>query len=205
MPEENSTPEANDKPADPASAAPAPAAGEPPKAKPPEAVAPTGEETDKAPPRPRPASAAEAAAPAAEGAAPASRPKPGADAPAKPLADYLREDLQPLLQQRMQAEGATDVQITTGDTELTATWDAGDKIFTLYFDEGNLEGRKTISSARSSTRGRDVQMFMPPERGFKGVDAKQIVTMILIQFTTTLTWIHKTPGAKAAAAKKPKK
>lgn len=211
MPEENSTPEANDQPAVPATveaaAPPVTAPAEPPKANPPEVVAPAGEETDKAPPpRPRPPRATEAAAPAAEGATPAPRPRPGADAaPAKPLADYLKEDLQPLLQQRMQAEGAMDVQITTGDAELTATWDEGDKIFTLYFDEGSLEGRKTITSARSSSHGRDMQMFMPPERGFKGVDAKQIVTMILIQFTTTLTWIHKTPAGKAGAGKKPKK
>jgi hypothetical protein len=156
-------------------------------------------------PEPNPAPNADGQPAPAEGAAPAARPRPGADAAAKPLPEYLAEDVQPLLEKRMQAEGATDLQITTGDAELTATWDGGDKTFTLYFDEGSLDGRKTISYTRSGSRGRVVQMFMPPERGFKGVDAKQIAAMILIQFTTTLTWIEKRPAAKAAGAKKPKK
>jgi hypothetical protein len=180
--------------------------------KPPEAVAPAGDGTGvgeaPTPPRPRPARAAagdgEAAAPA-EGA-PAPRAKPAEAAAEKPLADYLKEDLQPLLLKRMQDAGATDVQITVGEAEVSASWDNGDKLFTLYFDEGNLEGRKTIASSRGGSRGSNVQMFMPPERGFKGVDAKQIVTMILQQFTTTLTWIQKkAPAAAAAAAKKPRK
>lgn len=136
-----------------------------------------------------------------------ARAKPAA-VEAKPLADYLKEDLQPLLLKRLQAEGAADLEITTGEAELTATWDAGDKTFTLYFDEGSLDGRKTIASSRAKSRGKNVQMFMPPERGFKGVDAKTITAMIVMQFTTTLSWIKKPlakVGAKAGAkAGKPK-
>ena len=142
------------------------------------------------PPRPKPA---EATTEAAEGEAPArpARAKPDA-APPKPLPEYLKEDLTPLLQKRMQAEGVKDVAISSGEAELTASWDGGEKTFTLYFDEGNLDGRKTISSSQEAkTRSRVVQMFMPPERGFKNVDAKLIVAMLMSQFTTTLTWIRK--------------
>jgi hypothetical protein len=144
------------------------------------------------PPRPAPTTS--------EGseAAPA-RAKPAA-VEAKPLANYLKEDLQPLLLKRLQVEGAADIEITTGDADLTATWDAGDKTFTLYFDEGSLDGRKTIASSQAKSRGKNIQMFMPPERGFKGVDAKTITAMIVTQFTTTLTWIKK-PLAKAGKKK----
>lgn len=162
------------------------------------------------PPRPRPAAAsaegvaAEAPAPAEGGEAPArpARPKPG-DAPAKPLPQYIQEDILPLLEKRMKAEGAADVALAAGEADFTATWDNGNKTFTIYFDEGNLEGRKTIAYNEVKSPGRVLQMFMPPERGFKGVDAKQIVVMILQQFTTTLTWVKKQPAA--TGAKKPKK
>jgi Protein of unknown function (DUF2996) len=144
------------------------------------------------PPRPTPT------APVATESAPAPA-KPAA-VEAKPLADYLKEDLQPLLLKRLQTEGAADIEITTGEADLTATWDAGDKTFTLYFDEGNLDGRKTIASSQAKSRGKNIQMFMPPERGFKGVDAKTITAMIVTQFTTTLTWIKK-PLAKVGKKK----
>lgn len=141
-------------------------------------------------PAPRPRAAA------TDGETPA---KPAA-VEAKPLANYLKEDLQPLLLKRLQAEGAADMQITTGEADLTAVWDTGDKTFTLYFDEGSLDGRKTIASSQAKSRGKNIQMFMPPERGFKGVDAKTITAMIVGQFTTTLTWIKK-PMAKAGKKK----
>jgi hypothetical protein len=167
---------------------------EAPPAQPIEASVKPVEETAPPPKPPRPTPAA----PVATESAPAPT-KPAA-VEAKPLADYLKEDLQPLLLKRLQAEGAADIEITTGEADLTATWDAGDKTFTLYFDEGNLDGRKTIASSQAKSRGKNIQMFMPPERGFKGVDAKTITAMIVTQFTTTLTWIKK-PLAKAGKKK----
>ncbi|MBC8121388.1 MAG: DUF2996 domain-containing protein [Gemmatimonadaceae bacterium] len=131
--------------------------------------------------------------PTAEGDTPAPRAKPEPK-PEKPLADYLKEDLAPLLEKSMKQAGAADTRITTAESELSAVWENADKTFTLYFDEGTLDGRKTISYAQAHSRGRVVQMFMPPERAFKGIDAKQITAMILSQFTTTLTWIK--PGSK---------
>ncbi len=185
MPEENSPPPADAKP----EASPPPL----PRPSTPEPVAETPVDAAAAPARPARPKLAEASAEAAEGEAPArpARAKPDA-APPKPLPEYLKEDLTPLLQKRMQAEGVKDVAISTGEAELTASWDGGEKTFTLYFDEGNLDGRKTISSSQEAkTRSRVVQMFMPPERGFKNVDAKLIVAMLMSQFTTTLTWIRK--------------
>jgi hypothetical protein len=179
-------------PAQPVEASVKPVEAAPP-AKPVEVSAqPVEEAPPPKPPRPTPAT------PVATESAPAPA-KPAA-VEAKPLADYLKEDLQPLLLKRLQTEGAADIEITTGEAELTAIWDAGDKTFTLYFDEGNLDGRKTIASSRAKSRGKNIQMFMPPERGFKGVDAKTITAMIVTQFTTTLTWIKK-PLAKAGKKK----
>jgi hypothetical protein len=180
MPEEN--PEIPQQPTE------TPVAAEPPKAI--EAAEKPVEALPK-PPRPAPASEGTEATPA--------QAKPAA-VEAKLLADYLKEDLQPLLLKRLQTEGAADIEITTGEANLTATWDAGDKTFTLYFDDGSLDGRKTIASSQAKSRGKNIQMFMPPERGFKGVDAKTITAMIVTQFTTTLTWIKK-PLAKAGKKK----
>ncbi|AGY60265.1 DUF2996 domain-containing protein [Gloeobacter kilaueensis] len=170
---------------------------------PPEAEGVASEAAPK-PPRPKPAAAAEGGeAPPARPA----RPKPG-EVPDKPLADYIQQDILPLLEKRMKAEGAGDIALSAGESDFTASWEGGNKTFTVYFDEGNLEGRKSIAYNQVKSPGRVVQMFMPPERGFKGVDARQIVVMILQQFTSTLTWIKKTPAQPAAAgagAKKPKK
>jgi hypothetical protein len=144
------------------------------------------------PPRPaKPVSGAEASAAAiGETAAPAAA-KPKAAPPVLPLGERVQKEIIPLLTERMTAQGVTDAQFTFKDDALTVRWDLGktDKLFTLYFDNGDLEGRKTLLTSQGGV-GENIQMFMPPERGFRNVDSTQVVAMLMIHFTTTLTWMR---------------
>ena len=110
--------------------------------------------------------------------------------PVLPLEERVQKEIIPMLAERMQTLGVTDSQFNFKDDALTVRWDLGktDKLFTLYFDNGDLEGRKTLLTRQGGV-GENIQMFMPPERGFKNVDSTQIVAMLMIHFTTTLTWM----------------
>jgi hypothetical protein len=143
------------------------------------------------PAKPSPAQGAGSDAVTAEKApvAPAAA-KPKEAPPVLSLEERVQKEIIPMLAERMKAQGVTDAQFNFKDDALTVRWDLGktDKLFTLYFDNGNLEGRKTLLSSQGGV-GENIQMFMPPERGFKNVDSTQIVAMLMIQFTTTLTWM----------------
>jgi hypothetical protein len=144
------------------------------------------------PPRPaKPAPTSEGidAVAAGEATAPAAA-KPKEAPPVLPLGERVEKEIIPTLAERMKAQGVTDAQFNFKDDALTVRWDLGktDKLFTLYFDNGDLEGRKTLLTRQGGV-GEVVQMFMPPERGFKNVDSTQIVAMLMIHFTTTLTWM----------------
>jgi hypothetical protein len=146
------------------------------------------------PPRPaKPAPAQSAGTEAAVGGettvAPAAA-KPKEAPPVLPLDERVEKEIIPMLAERMKVQGVTDAQFNFKDDALTVRWDLGktDKLFTLYFDNGDLEGRKTLLTRQGGV-GEVVQMFMPPERGFKNVDSTQIVAMLMIHFTTTLTWM----------------
>jgi hypothetical protein len=116
--------------------------------------------------------------------------KPKEVPPVLPLAERVQKEIIPMLAERMKAQGVTDAQFNFKDDAFTVRWDFGktDKLFTLYFDNGDLEGRKTLLTRQGGV-GEVVQTFMPPERGFKNVDSTQIVAMLMIHFTTTLTWM----------------
>jgi hypothetical protein len=143
------------------------------------------------PAKPAPAQSAGSDAVTAEKApvAPAAA-KPKEATSVLPLAERVEKEIVPMLAERMKTQGVTDAQFNFKDDALTVRWDLGktDKLFTLYFDNGDLEGRKTLLTRQGGV-GENVQMFMPPERGFKNVDSTQIVAMLMIQFTTTLTWM----------------
>lgn len=141
------------------------------------------------PAKPAPSAGAEAVAEGEATVAPAAA-KPKEAPPVLPLGERVEKEIVPMLTERMKKQGVSDVQFTFKDDALTARWDLGktDKLFTLYFDNGDLEGRKTLLSSQGGV-GENIQMFMPPERGFKNVDSTQVVAMLMIHFTTTLTWM----------------
>jgi Protein of unknown function (DUF2996) len=141
------------------------------------------------PPRPAKPAPAGTDAAAGETTAPVAA-KPKEAPPVLPLAERVEKEIIPTLSERMKAQGVTDAQFNFKDDALTVRWDLGktDKLFTLYFDNGDLEGRKTLLTRQGGV-GENVQMFMPPERGFKNVDSTQVVAMLMIHFTTTLTWM----------------
>ncbi len=141
------------------------------------------------PAKPAPAAGTEAVAEGEATAAPAVA-KPKEAPPVLSLEERVQQEIIPKLTERMKAQGVTDAQFDFKDDALTVRWDLGktDKLFTLYFDNGDLEGRKTLLTRQGGV-GENVQMFMPPERGFKNVDSTQVVAMLMIHFTTTLTWM----------------
>ncbi len=118
---------------------------------------------------------------------------PAKKAPPTPvnLPDFLSGDLAPLLTKELTAAGVSDLQLEVGAAQLTARWDNDDCRFTIYFDEGTLEGRKTLAYQRDN-KGEILQMFMPPERGFNKPDSVSMVGLLVLKFSSTLSWI----GAK---------
>ena len=106
------------------------------------------------------------------------------------LPEFLSTDLIPLLTKEMQAAGCNDLVIEAKEAQVTARWEKGINSFTLFFDEGTVEGRKTLSCSRAG-KGEIVQMFMPPERGFTKVDSGMIVGLLVLKFSSTLSWIKK--------------
>ena len=106
------------------------------------------------------------------------------------LPEFLQNDLQPLLEKELRSAGCDDLQLTVGTNQITATWDIGrsDCIFTIYFEEGTLEGRKTLAYKRGKN-GELLQSFMPPERGFTKPDSTMMVGLLVQKFSTTLSWI----------------
>ncbi|WP_218080631.1 DUF2996 domain-containing protein [Anthocerotibacter panamensis] len=116
------------------------------------------------------------------------------------LSEFLKSDLAPLLEKEMRAAGCADLQVEVGPNFITARWDAKDNSqFTLYFDEGTPEGRKSLVYSRGG-KGEVVQSFMPPERGFTKVDSTMIVALLLLKFSTTQTWIKSTAPSPSTTA-----
>ncbi|WP_287129715.1 DUF2996 domain-containing protein [Candidatus Cyanaurora vandensis] len=113
-------------------------------------------------------------------------------APVVNLPEFLSSDLGPALTNAMQGAGARDLQLSLGNDNLKAEWDLGreDYTFILYFDEETVEGRKTLVSSRQG-KGEISEMFMPPERGFVKVDSATMVELLMLKFTTTLSWLTK--------------
>jgi Protein of unknown function (DUF2996) len=149
----------------------------------------TPAEASEPPAKPAPAAGAEAVAEGEAAVVPVPA-KPKEAPPALPLVERVQQEIIPKLTERMKAQGVNDAQFNFKDDALTVRWDLGktDKLFTLYFDNGDLEGRKTLLTRQGGV-GENIQMFMPPERGFKNVDSTQVVAMLMIHFTTTLTWM----------------
>lgn len=154
-----------------------------------EASEPPAKPPRSAKPAPAQSAGAEASAEGEVTVAPAAA-KPKEAPPALPLAERVQQEIIPTLTERMKAQGVNDAQFNFKEDALTVRWDLGktDKLFTLYFDNGDLEGRKTLLTRQGGV-GENIQMFMPPERGFKNVDSTQVVAMLMIHFTTTLTWM----------------
>jgi hypothetical protein len=115
--------------------------------------------------------------------------------PKKPAAtvnlfDFLQNSLQPLLEKELGAAGCDDLTVSIGTNQLTAAWDIGrsDCRFTIYFEEGTVEGRKTLAYKRGK-KGELLESFMPPERGFTKPDAPMMLALLVQKFSSTLSWI----------------
>jgi len=113
------------------------------------------------------------------------------------LGEFLNNDLGPALAAAMQAAGCVDLDLKINADNVTARWDLRNEqyAFTVYFDEGTPEGRKTLVSSRGG-RGEVIEMFMPPERGFTKGDSAIMVELLMVKFSTTKTWLTKPKVAK---------
>jgi len=121
----------------------------------------------------------------------AERPPKQAAAPVD-LGQFLNDDFGPALDKSMRVAGCVDLELKVGANYVNTRWDLRNEqyTFTLYFDEGTPEGRKTLVSSRGG-RGEVMEMFMPPERGFTKADSGAMVELLMVKFSSTKTWLKK--------------
>eukprot|EP00898_Chlorokybus_atmophyticus_P006523 jgi/Chlat1/6872/Chrsp51S06546 len=137
--------------------------------------APAAKAAKAAKPAAKPA-AAKSAAPAAEGKAAPAAAKPAAGAAAakpkkpdaKPLKEFITEDVFPLLSKDLDKQNVTDVQLIFENNEIRGSFFNGEVPFNFWvlFPDGIITGARGFSLASHGYPPSNVEPFMIDERVF---------------------------------------
>jgi hypothetical protein len=82
----------------------------------------------------------------------------------KPFAEFIQQDFLPALQKAFATENIQDLQLTLENSQVTGRWNDGQRQFTVYFPEENIQGRKAFSCANYSTTPSTIEPFLIDER-----------------------------------------
>jgi hypothetical protein len=116
-------------------------------------------------PKGQPADAADTPATAADTAqAPAAKKEKKAALEDKPFEEFIRADFLPALQQAFTARQFPDLELSFVNNQVTGKWNDGQKQFTVYFPEANIQGRKAFSESCNGLPASTIESFLIDER-----------------------------------------
>lgn len=82
----------------------------------------------------------------------------------KPFEEFIRADFLPALQAAFTARQFPDLELIFANNQVTGHWNDGQKEFTVYFPEGNIQGRKAFSESSSGITASTIESFLIDER-----------------------------------------
>jgi Protein of unknown function (DUF2996) len=83
---------------------------------------------------------------------------------AKPFNEFILHDFFPGLEQAFASRDYADLELSFANNQVNGTWDDGQKQFTIYFPDGDIQGRKAFSEASNGIPASTIEPFLIDER-----------------------------------------
>jgi hypothetical protein len=82
----------------------------------------------------------------------------------KPFEEFVRQDFVPALEKAFAAREFQDLELVFANNQVMGKWDDGQKQFTVYFPDGNIQGRKAFSDSSDGIPASTIESFLIDER-----------------------------------------
>lgn len=82
----------------------------------------------------------------------------------KPFAEFIKQDFLPALEKAFAAREFQDLELDFANNQVHGTWDDGQKQFTVYFPDADIQGRKAFSEASNGIAPSTIEPFLIDER-----------------------------------------
>lgn len=82
----------------------------------------------------------------------------------KPFEDFIRQDFLPALEKAFAARQFQDLELVFANNQVMGKWDDGQKQFTVYFPDANIQGRKAFSDSSDGIPASTIESFLIDER-----------------------------------------
>lgn len=82
----------------------------------------------------------------------------------KPFGEFVHDHFLPALAKAFAEREYQDLELSFVSNQLTGKWDDGQKQFTLYFPDGDIQGRKAFSESTNGVPASTIEPFLIDER-----------------------------------------
>jgi hypothetical protein len=82
----------------------------------------------------------------------------------KPFEEFIRQDFLPALGKAFATRDFPDLELIFANNQVIGKWDDGQKQFTVYFPDGNIQGRKAFSESTNGIPPSTIESFLIDER-----------------------------------------
>lgn len=121
-------------------------------------------EGQKAPPPAAPKAGAKSKPAEASGEKATAKKPPKAAPEDKPFASFIEQDYLPALEQAFQLRNIQDLQLSFQDQQVAGQWQQGQRQFTVYFPEADINGLKAFSCTTAGAQPSTIESFLIDER-----------------------------------------
>ncbi|NJK41740.1 MAG: DUF2996 domain-containing protein [Acaryochloridaceae cyanobacterium SU_2_1] len=82
----------------------------------------------------------------------------------KPFSDFIEQDYLPALTKAFGKQDIQDLKLQFLDNQVTGTWLAGNRGFTVYFPEANIQKQRAFSCSLKGQQPSTIEPFLIDER-----------------------------------------
>lgn len=82
----------------------------------------------------------------------------------KPFTEFIKQDFVPALEKAFATLEHQDLELSFANNQVHGTWDDGQKQFTVYFPDADIQGRKAFSEANNGIVPSTIEPFLIDER-----------------------------------------